>query len=90
MRLIVTVVLAIGTTLLFAIAGAAAGGYVGFHLIGVPSGPHCGLGVLPAIFLGGLPGIFLGLVAGTSIGSFLTASLLALVIPLEDAGKEDE
>lgn len=90
MRPIVTIVLAIGTPLLFAIAGAGAGGYVGFHLVGVPSGPHCGLAVLPALLLGGIPGIFLGLAAGISIGSFLTATLLALVIPLEDVGEEDE
>jgi hypothetical protein len=77
MRVVVAITLAVLSVPGLAVAGAWAGAYAGFHRVGVPSGPHCGLAVLPALFGGAIPGGLIGL-------------LLALAAPTdeEDPGME--
>ena len=47
-----------------------AGAYAGFRLV-LPSDPHCGLAVLPAMFFGGGLGGFVGLAFGLTAGAML-------------------
>lgn len=87
MRTLAVFVLAVASPVILGVAGAGAGGYVGFPLVGVPSGPHCGYAVFPALFLGGVPGSLLGLWLGIGLGLALGTALLDLLVPW-DAGSE--
>jgi hypothetical protein len=60
---------------LMASLGAWLGASAGFHVVGLPSGEHCGLAVLPAVAAGGLGGI-LGFAGGLILGVFLAGMLL--------------
>ncbi len=64
------------------------GGWIGFHLVGVPSGPHCGLAIIPALVFGGCFGGLLGLALGFIAGvGWVMLSESWLPSPL---GEEDE
>jgi hypothetical protein len=76
------------TSLSTTVGGAWAGAYVGFHLVGVPTGPHCGLAVLPAVFLGGCLGAFAGMV-GLALGQGLAIGLIERFWLSEQLHEED-
>ena len=54
-------------------AGAAAGIYSGFRLF-LPSEPHCGLAILPAMFFGGGLGGLVGFALGLAMATILKES----------------
>lgn len=57
------------------VLGAVGGWYGSFYLVGIPEGPHCGLGAIPAIFAGGF-GALLGIIGGGISGMAVFESIL--------------
>jgi hypothetical protein len=71
---VAAVTLATLLPLSMAAGSAYVGGFVGFHLVGVPTGLHCGLAVLPAVIAGGCLGLIaamVGLVTGAGLATGL-------------------
>jgi hypothetical protein len=80
MNLALRVIAATGMMVLMPAGGAAVGSYLGFHAVGVPSGPHCGLAVLPALMTGGIGG-FIGFFSGLIPAAVLAAGIITLARP---------